>query len=164
MATLNKVTLIGHLGRDPERRVTAGGDAVTQFTLATTETWKDKSTGERKQTTEWHRVVLYRKLAEIAGEYLKKGSLVYVEGRLQTRKWTGKDDVERIAVEIIADDMRMLGGRPHEHDHGADTEHPEHADAAQHADTDQGTQHRESGAAARSSASRYDFVDDAIPF
>lgn len=162
MATLNKVTLIGHLGRDPERRVTANGDAVTQFTLATTETWKDKSSGERKQTTEWHRVVLYRKLAEIAGEYLKKGSLVYVEGRLQTRKWTGKDDVERIAVEIIADDMRMLGGRPHEHDHGGDAEH---AEAEQHADAEQGqAQTRESGAAARTSASRYDFVDDAIPF
>ncbi|WP_318840956.1 single-stranded DNA-binding protein [Noviherbaspirillum aerium] len=160
MATLNKVTLIGHLGRDPERRVTANGDAVTQFTLATSETWKDKSSGERRQTTEWHRVVLYRKLAEIAGEYLKKGSLVYVEGRLQTRKWVGKDEVERIAVEIIAEDMRMLGGRPHEHE--ADGEH---AETEQQADAEQGqAQQRESGAAARSSASRYDFVDDAIPF
>lgn len=113
MSTLNKVTLIGYLGRDPEMRSTAAGDSVAQFTLATTETWKDKATGEKREATEWHRVVLYRKLAEIAGQYLKKGSLVYVEGRLQTRKWTGKDDVERYVVEIIADDLRMLGGRPH---------------------------------------------------
>jgi single-strand DNA-binding protein len=113
MSTLNKVTLIGYLGRDPETRATAAGDSVAQFTLATTETWKDKATGEKREATEWHRVVLYRKLAEIAGQYLKKGSLVYVEGRLQTRKWTGKDDVERYVVEIIADDLRMLGGRTH---------------------------------------------------
>ena len=112
MSTLNKVTLIGYLGRDPEIRSTAAGDMVAQFTLATTETWKDKATGEKRESTEWHRVVLYRKLAEIAGQYLKKGSLAYVEGRLQTRKYTGKDDVERFVVEIIGDDMRMLGGRP----------------------------------------------------
>ena len=112
MSTLNKVTLIGYLGRDPETRSTAAGDTVAQFTLATTETWKDKATGEKKEATEWHRVVLYRKLAEIAAQYLKKGSLVYVEGRLQTRKYTGKDDVERFVVEIIGDDLRMLGSRP----------------------------------------------------
>jgi single-strand DNA-binding protein len=112
MSTLNKVTLIGYLGRDPETRSTAAGDAVTQFTLATTETWKDKATGEKREATEWHRVVLYRKLAEVAAQYLKKGSLAYVEGRLQTRKYTGKDDVERYVVEIIADDLRLLGGRP----------------------------------------------------
>ena len=112
MSTLNKVTLIGYLGRDPEIRSTAAGDMVAQFTLATTETWKDKATGEKRDSTEWPRVVLYRKLAEIAGQYLKKGSLAYVEGRLQTRKYTGKDDVERFVVEIIGDDMRMLGGRP----------------------------------------------------
>ena len=112
MSTLNKVTLIGYLGRDPETRSTAAGDMVAQFTLATTETWKDKATGEKREATEWHRVVLYRKLAEIAAQYLKKGSLAYVEGRLQTRKYTGKDDVERFVVEIIGDDLRMLGGRP----------------------------------------------------
>ncbi|MET0963612.1 MAG: single-stranded DNA-binding protein [Noviherbaspirillum sp.] len=112
MSTLNKVTLIGHLGRDPEIRSTAAGDMVAQFTLATTETWKDKATGEKRESTEWHRIVLYRKLAEIAGQYLKKGALVYVEGRLQTRRYTGKDEVERFVVEIIGDDMRMLGSRP----------------------------------------------------
>jgi single-strand DNA-binding protein len=154
MATLNKVTLIGYLGRDPERRVTANGDAVAQMTVATTESWKDKSSGERKQATEWHRVVLYRKLAEIAGEYLKKGSLVYVEGRLQTRKWTGKDDVERTAVEIIADDLRMLGARPHDDDHENEASRP-----AQ--DT---TEHRENTTAEQAKNSRYDFIDDAIPF
>jgi single-strand DNA-binding protein len=109
MATLNKATLIGYLGHDPELRYTAGGDAVAHLAVATTETWKDKTTGEKKEATEWHRVVLYRKLAEIAGQYLKKGSHVYLEGRLQTRKWSGRDDVERSTTEIIADDMRMLG-------------------------------------------------------
>jgi single-strand DNA-binding protein len=156
MATLNKVTLIGYLGRDPERRVTANGDAVAQMTVATNESWKDKSSGERKQTTEWHRVVLYRKLAEIAGEYLKKGSLVYVEGRLQTRKWTGKDDVERMVVEIIADDLRMLGARPHddEHEHEGEASRP-----AQ--DT---TEQRDNATAEQEKTARYDFIDDAIPF
>lgn len=109
MATLNKATLIGYLGHDPELRYTAAGDAVAHLALATNETWKDKATGEKKENTEWHRVVLYRKLAEIAGQYLKKGSHVYIEGRLQTRKWTGRDEVERSTTEIIADDMRMLG-------------------------------------------------------
>jgi single-strand DNA-binding protein len=153
MATLNKVTLIGYLGRDPERRVTGNGDAVTQFTLATTESWKDKASGEKKQVTEWHRVVLYRKLAEIAGEYLKKGSLAYVEGRLQTRKYTGKDEIERTIVEIVADDLRLLGGRPHdlEEAHESDTGHAPEAG-------------REAGRTAPVSAGKYDFVDDAIPF
>jgi single-strand DNA-binding protein len=109
MATLNKATLIGYLGHDPELRYTAAGDAVTHMTLATTETWKDKATGEKKEATEWHRIVLYRKLAETAAQYLKKGSHVYIEGRLQTRKWTGRDDIERSSTEIVADDMRMLG-------------------------------------------------------
>jgi single-strand DNA-binding protein len=109
MATLNKATLIGYLGHDPELRYTTGGDAVAHLALATTESWKDKATGAKKEATEWHRIVLYRKLAEIAGQYLKKGSHVYVEGRLQTRKWTGKDGVERYTTEIVGDDMRMLG-------------------------------------------------------
>ncbi|MDB5761380.1 MAG: ssb [Herminiimonas sp.] len=111
MATLNKATLIGYLGHDPEMRYTANGDAVAHIALATTETWKDKATGAKKEATEWHRIVLYRKLAEISGQYLKKGSHVYIEGRLQTRKWTGKDGTERYTTEIVADDMRMLGAR-----------------------------------------------------
>lgn len=108
MSTLNKVTLIGYLGRDPETRSTAAGDSVAQFTLATTETWKDKATGEKREATEWHRVVLYRKLAEIAGQYLKKGSLVYVEGRIQTRSWEGQDGQKRRATEIVANDVQFL--------------------------------------------------------
>jgi len=151
MATLNKVTLIGYLGRDPERRTTAAGDAVTQFTLATTESWKDKATGVKKEITEWHRVVLYRKLAEIAGEYLKKGSLVYVEGRLHSRKWIGKDEQERISVEIVADDLRMLGGKPGPH-HAESESAP--AAAKEEAAEGQGA----------SRTTRYDFEDDAIPF
>jgi single-strand DNA-binding protein len=111
MATLNKVILIGHLGRDPELRYMASGDAVTHMALATSERWHDKTTGEKKEITEWHRVVLYRKLAEIADQYLRKGSQVYIEGHLQTRKWSDKNGVERYTTEIIADDMRMLDSR-----------------------------------------------------
>lgn len=111
MASVNKVIIIGNLGRDPETRYMPNGDAVTNITVATTESWKDKSTGEKKEQTEWHRVTFYRKLAEIAGQYLKKGSQVYVEGRLQTRKWTDKEGAERYTTEIIADEMRMLGSR-----------------------------------------------------
>lgn len=111
MASVNKVILVGNLGRDPETRYMPNGEAVTNVAIATTESWKDKNSGEKKELTEWHRVTFYRKLAEIAGQYLKKGSAVYVEGRLQTRKWTDKEGVERYTTEIIADSMQMLGGR-----------------------------------------------------
>ena len=111
MASVNKVIIVGNLGRDPETRYMPNGDAVTNVTVATTESWKDKNSGEKKELTEWHRITFYRKLAEIAGQYLKKGSQVYVEGRLQTRKWTDKDGVERYTTEIIADTMQMLGSR-----------------------------------------------------
>jgi single-strand DNA-binding protein len=110
MASVNKVILIGNLGRDPETRYTTGGDAVTNLRLATTETWKDKS-GEKQEKTEWHSVVLFGRQAEIAGEYLKKGRSVYIEGRLQTRKYTDKEGVEKYATEIVADRMQLLGGR-----------------------------------------------------
>ena len=111
MASVNKVILIGNLGKDPETRYMPNGDAVTNITLATTETWKDKN-GEKQEKTEWHRVTFYRKLAEIAGEYLKKGRPVYVEGRLETRKWTDKAGLERYTTDIIASDMKMLGSKP----------------------------------------------------
>lgn len=111
MASVNKAIIVGNLGRDPETRYMPNGDAVTNIAVATTENWKDKNTGEKKELTEWHRITFYRKLAEIAGQYLKKGSQVYVEGRLQTRKWTDKDGNERYTTEIIADSMQMLGGR-----------------------------------------------------
>jgi single-strand DNA-binding protein len=105
---INKVILIGNLGRDPEVRYTANGGAIANITLATSEAWKDKVTGEQQDRTEWHRVVFFGRLGEIAGEYLKKGSKIYVEGRLQTRKWQGQDGQERYTTEIIANDMQML--------------------------------------------------------
>ncbi len=109
MASVNKVILVGNLGRDPEVRYMPNGEAVCNFSIATTENWKDKS-GVKQEKTEWHNIVMYRKLAEIAGEYLKKGRPVYVEGRLQTRKWE-KDGVTRYTTEIIADNMQMLGSK-----------------------------------------------------
>jgi len=110
MASVNKVILIGNLGRDPETRYTTGGDAVTNLNIATSEQWKDKS-GEKQERTEWHRVVLFGRQAEIAGEYLKRGRSVYIEGRLQTRKYTDKDGVEKYSTEIVGDRMQLLGGR-----------------------------------------------------
>lgn len=110
MASVNKVILVGRLGKDPETRYMPNGDAVTNCTLATSESWKDKN-GEKQEKTEWHRVTFYRKLAEIAGEYLKKGSMVFVEGRLETRKWKDKDGVEKYTTEIIANEMQMLSSR-----------------------------------------------------
>jgi len=111
MASVNKVILIGNLGRDPETRYMPNGEAVTNITVATSETWKDKTSGEKQEKTEWHRVTFYRRLAEIAGEYLKKGSQVYIEGRLETRKWQDKEGKDRYTTEIIANEMRMLGSR-----------------------------------------------------
>ena len=109
---INKVILIGNLGADPEVRYTQSNTAIANLSIATSETWKDKQTGEPREQTEWHRCVAYRRLAEIAGEYLKKGSKVYVEGRLQTRKWQGQDGVERYTTEIVINDLQMLDGRP----------------------------------------------------
>lgn len=112
---VNKVILIGNLGQDPEVRYMPSGGAVTNITLATSDTWRDKQTGEQKERTEWHRVVLFGKLAEVAGEYLRKGSQVYIEGRLQTRKWQDQSGQERYTTEVVVDiggSMQMLGGRP----------------------------------------------------
>jgi len=108
MASVNKVILLGNLGRDPETRYTTGGDAVTNLNIATSEQWKDKN-GEKQERTEWHRVVLFGRQAEVAGEYLKKGRSVYIEGRLQTRKYTDKDGVEKYSTEIVADRMQLIG-------------------------------------------------------
>ena len=110
MASVNKVILVGNLGKDPEVRYMPSGEAITNITVATTDAWKDKQ-GEKQERTEWHRVAFFGKLAEIAGEYLKKGSQVYVEGRLQTRKWQDKEGQDRYTTEIVADRMQMLGGR-----------------------------------------------------
>lgn len=145
MSSLNKAMIIGHLGRDPETRYAASGDAITNITIATSEQWKDKQTGEKKEATEWHRVVFYRKLAEIAGQYLKKGSLVYVEGKIQTRKWTDKEGVERYSTEIVADSMQMLGSRQQQ---AADSSDPRN-----YGDTNSGKARQQS-----------DLPEDAIPF
>jgi single-strand DNA-binding protein len=108
---VNKAIIVGNLGRDPEVRYSANGNAIANVTIATTESWKDRQSGERQEKTEWHRVVFFSRLAEIAGEYLKKGSQVYIEGRLQTRKWEDRDGIERYTTEIVANEMQMLGGR-----------------------------------------------------
>ena len=108
--SVNKVILVGRLGKDPETRYMTNGEAVTNATLATSENWKDKS-GEKQEKTEWHNLVFYRRLAEIAGEYLKKGSQVYVEGKLQTRKWQTKEGQDRYTTDIIVDQMHILGGK-----------------------------------------------------
>jgi len=108
---INKVILVGNLGQDPETRYMPSGGAVTNFTVATNESWKDKQTGEQKDRTEWHRVAMFGRLAEIAAEYLRKGSQVYIEGKLRTRKWQDRDGNDRYTTEVIADEMQMLGGR-----------------------------------------------------
>lgn len=147
---INKVILIGNLGNDPEVRYTAGGSAVTNVSIATTDSWRDKESGEQQDRTEWHRVVFFARLAEIVGEYLRKGSQVYVEGRLQTRKWQDKDGVDRYTTEIIANEMQMLGSR------GANAPMPDRPPEEAVA----------SGPAPAGSAGPKgdDFVDDDIPF
>lgn len=109
--SLNKVMLIGRLGRDPEVRYMPNGEAVCNFSIATSETWNDRNSGQRQERTEWHNITMYRRLAEIAGQYLKKGSQVYIEGRIQSRKYTGKDGIERTAYDIIANEMKMLDSK-----------------------------------------------------
>ena len=112
MASVNKVIIVGNVGRDPETRYMPSGDAVTNISVATSDRYKDKQSGEMKETTEWHRVAFFGKLAEIAGQYLKKGSQVYVEGRLRTRKWMDASGQEKYSTEIVAETMQMLGGKP----------------------------------------------------
>ncbi|VEJ20852.1 single-stranded DNA-binding protein [Neisseria animaloris] len=111
MSSLNKVILIGNLGRDPEVRYMPNGEAVCNFSIATSEVWNDRNSGQRQERTEWHNITLYRRLAEVAGQYLRKGSSVYIEGRIQSRKYVGKDGIERTAYDIIGSEMKMLGAR-----------------------------------------------------
>lgn len=136
MASVNKVILVGRIGKDPEIRYASGGDAIVSLSVATSEIWKDKG-GEKQERTEWHRVMTFGKLAGIAGEYLKKGSLVYIEGRLQTRKWTDKSNIERYTTEIVADSMRMLGGKPSGGD-GVNNNSARHTSKTPHQDNDGG--------------------------
>lgn len=159
MASVNKVILMGNLGRDPETRFTANGAAVCNLRIATTRSWKDKASGERREETEWHSVVLYDRLAEVAGEYLRKGRPVYVEGRLQTRKWQDKEGQDRYTTEIVATEMQLLGSRDGGgaggDDAGAGGGAPARASAPSGA----------SAGGARKPAGRgLDDVDDDIPF
>jgi single-strand DNA-binding protein len=161
---LNKVTLIGNLGADPEVRFMPSGGSVANISLATTRRWKDKQTGERKEATEWHRVVFFNRLAEIAGEYLKKGSQIYVEGRLQTRKWQGQDGQDRYTAEILAEEMHMLGSRSG----GTGQFGQEHSSAGHSFENTPAQQYpaspSSSGAAATPPMPSYDDFDDDIPF
>jgi single-strand DNA-binding protein len=150
MASVNKVIIVGNLGRDPETRYMPSGDALTNIAVATTDKWKDKASGEQKESTEWHRVAFFGKLAEIAGQYLKKGSQVYIEGKLRTRKWTDKDGVEKYTTEIIADTMQMLGSRPQGGGDGSDYRRAREGNAAP--------------AAASPAAGNFNDMDDDIPF
>lgn len=157
MASLNKVMLIGNLGADPEMRYLPSGDAVANIRIATTESWKDKASGEKKEETEWHRVSFFGKLAEIVGEYLKKGSPVYVEGRIKTRKWQDKDGQDRYSTEVVADRMQMLGSR------GGMGAPSGSDDMSQGHPEERASSARPAKAAGKSGAKFDDFEDD-IPF
>lgn len=146
-ASLNEVRIIGHLGRDPETRYSQGGEAVTNISVATTRSWKNKE-GEKVEETEWHRIVLFGRRAEVAGEYLKKGSPVYIGGYLKTRKWKDKEGVEKYTTEIVAEDMKLLGSKPE----GERTRTP--------ATQTGGTNKPE----AKTPAGKFDDMDDDIPF
>ena len=151
MASVNKVILVGNLGRDPETRYMPDGGAITNVSIATTDKWKDKS-GEMQEKTEWHRVAFFGKLAEIAGEYLKKGSQVYVEGRLQTRKWQDKDGQDKYTTEIVANVMQMLGSRAGGGDRGDTAPRGERAPQAAEAKP------------AKAGGGKFDDFEDDIPF
>ena len=157
MASVNKVILVGNLGADPETRFMPNGDAVANVRLATTESWKDKATGEKREITEWHRVVFYRKLAEIVGQYLKKGSAVYVEGRIRTRKWQDKEGQERYTTEIEANEMQMLGGRSSGSSSGGEAEYGGSMPSSP-------TPSASRGAAPAKKAPSFEDMDDDIPF
>jgi single-strand DNA-binding protein len=154
MASVNKVILVGNLGADPESKYLPSGDAVTNIRLATTDRWKDKASGETKEATEWHRIAFFGRLAEIAGEYLKKGSQVYVEGRIRTRKWQDKDGQDRYSTEIVADAMQMLGSRSGS---GEPREPRGEATAPRSGDT-------KPAGAAKKPAGKFDDMEDDIPF
>src|SRR4051794_7821354 len=156
MASVNKVIVVGNLGRDPETRYMPDGGAITNASIATSLQWTDKTSGEKKEETEWHRVVFRARLAEIAGEYLKKGSQIYVEGRLRTRKWQDKEGQDRYTTEIVADSMQMLGSRPGPGEPRAES----HAEPKSHAEA----KPAEAKAAAKKPAGKFDDMEDDIPF
>lgn len=160
---INKVILVGNLGKDPETRYMPSGGAVTNVTIATSESWTDKTTNEKKEKTEWHNVVFFNKLGEIAGQYLKKGSQVYVEGSLRTRKWQDKEGHDRYTTEIVAADMQMLGGKP-----GGGTGSMNEGGGGGYAERSGGSASRkpaaQAGGAAPIPAADASFEDDDIPF
>ena len=158
MASVNKVIIVGNLGRDPETRYMPDGGAITNISVATTDKWKDKN-GEMQEKTEWHRVAFFGKLAEIAGEYLKKGSQVYVEGRLQTRKWQDKDGADKYTTEIVANQMQMLGSRQGMGG-GRGAEAPESAEGG----GSSGGGSRPTSKPAAKSGGKFDDFEDDIPF
>jgi single-strand DNA-binding protein len=158
MASVNKVIIVGNLGRDPEMRTFPDGGSICNVAIATSRTWKDKTSGEKQEETEWHRVVFRDRLAEIAGEYLKKGRSVYVEGRLKTRKWTDKDGVEKYTTEIVATDMQLLG--PREGLGGGD----EMGGGQRSAPAPRAPAGRPQGSAPAKSSTGFDDMDDDIPF
>ena len=161
MASLNKVILIGNLGRDPETRFMPSGGAVCNFSIATTENWKDKQSGQKQEKTEWHNIVMFGRLAEIAQQYLRKGSQVYIEGRLQTRKWQDKNTgADRYTTEIIADQMQMLGGRGQGGAPAGDDDYNQEYSAAP---AQQAAPARQAAPAAKAPGTFDDFEDD-IPF
>ena len=165
---VNKVILIGNLGNDPEVRYMPSGGAVANVSVATTDSWRDKSSGERQERTEWHRIVLFGRLGEIAGEYLRKGSKVYIEGRLQTRKWQGQDGSDRYTTEIVANEMQMLDSRGGDLDHavsGSDNRPQSgyHQDRGPNRQSSQPTQPSDDNAPSPSPPAPEEFDDD-IPF
>lgn len=162
---INKVILVGNLGKDPEAKFMPNGNAVTNITVATSESWKDKQTGQQQERTEWHRVVFFNRLAEIASEYLKKGSKVYVEGSLRTRKWQGQDGQDRYTTEIVASEMQMLDSRGGSA--GYDNSAPTHQSAPQTQSPQQSQPNQQSNqqpAAPANSDGGFDSFDDDIPF
>ncbi len=167
MASVNKVIIVGNLGRDPETRSFPNGDQVANVTIATTDKWKDKVTGEMKEITEWHRVSFFGRLAEIAGQYLRKGSQVYVEGSLRTRKWTDKDGIEKYSTEIRADSMQMLGSREGRGGAGAGSDDSggyEASARAPGAKASSAAPRQAPAASPAKAASGFDDMDDDIPF
>jgi len=162
MASVNKVILMGNLGKDPEVRFMPNGDAVCNFSIATTDNWKDKN-GEKQERTEWHNIVMYRKLAEIAGEYLKKGRPVFIEGRLQTRKWQTKEGQDRYTTEIIAESMQMLGGRDSGGAASSGTSSPPSQAASPGSEEFNQAPQRTTGAT-QAAATNFDDFEDDIPF
>jgi single-strand DNA-binding protein len=157
MASVNKVIIVGNLGRDPETRYLPSGEAVTNISVATTDSWKDKASGEKKELTEWHRVAFFGRLAEIAGEYLKKGSQVYVEGSLRTRKWQDKEGKDRYTTEIRADTMQMLGSRAGAGEPRGDARGEPRGESAAPKGGD-------AKPAAKKPAGKFDDMEDDIPF